>query len=302
MPWMKVFSTVRRSKAKPKKTNKTKSLQQLPQNFSFLERPLRHPVFYTQRFPSAGSASPFCPPPALRAPAGPGGGPGRARAGPAEPSLLSRPGPNPGAVRRWLPPGPRRRPRFLPSSAAPGLPPTPPGAFLRGCDPLAASQPPVGSGGVAASRSPPGRALRREEVPRTAPPFPPGLFPPRPRSPPTPPQGRMDAPAPSACVRRGAYHYLRVGGRGKGGRTVPSLQGGVGVTFRRLMAGWGRGGREENGSAASSSKANGKDREKGKEKKKGARYGQAQRRRQPERRPECGGRYRRPPPPFFPQG
>lgn len=63
-----------------------------------------------------------------------------------------------------------------------------------------------------------------------------------------------------ACAGRGTHHGLMGGGP----RVDCSIASGRGGTFRRLMAGWGRGGgRKENGSAASSSQAGGTGRGEG---------------------------------------
>lgn len=292
MPWTDVSTTVRRSKTGKKNKKTTKSLQQLPQNFSFLERLLRHLVFYHQRLPSAGSASPFCPPPALRA-AG-GGGPGRARAGPGCPRSRRRfPGrPEPLGRAKMAPAG---------TEAAVALPPeqsSPPASGEGRPPPI---QPLARSGGGAASPSPPGRALRRGEAPRTAPP--PTAFSRRALSPhhlPPPPPGPNGRARPQRlCATRSVplpygEGEEREGGqfhRFKAGCNLPSPHGGMGAG--------GKGG-ERIGRVKFNGEREGP--EKGKEKEKGERYCQAERRRQPERRPGCGGRYRRPPPPFFPQG
>lgn len=301
MPWTNVSITVRRSKTGKKKP---KSLQQLPQNFSFLERLLRHLVFYHQRFPSAGSASPFCPPPALWAAAGPGGGgPGPALGGPVlAPAARGAAagfwaGPNPSAVGRWLPPGPRRQSRFHPSRAAPGLGGRA-SSFQQRLRPPP-TQPLTGSGGAAASPSPPGRALRRGEGPRAAPP--PTAFSRRALSPyhlPPPPPGPNGRARPQRlCATRsvplpygegeekegGQFH------RFKAGCNLPSPHGGMGAG--------GKGG-ERIGRVKFKGEREGPEKEKEKEK------GELPGRAAPPARAAAGMRRAVPPPPspLFPPG
>lgn len=236
--------------AKQKKKQNPNSLQQLPQNFSFLARPLRHPVFYDQRFSSAGPASPFCPPPALRAPAGPGegGGAGRPWKGPCWPRLPTEHRKSLGQAQTsqpWEDGSRQDRGGGRPSSRV-GQPP----ASGKGRAPTNTTRwlpeklrpPPtellMGSGGDTSSPSCPGRALRRGEVPRIAHPRP-QPFPAAPSllTNTTPPNGQMDAPAHRACVQRGVYHYVTAGGTRedssiasrRGASNLPSPHGGMGA-------------------------------------------------------------------------